>query len=304
MADTPLDDGVARGAVVVGVVVAFHPDQAVLGALLESLATQVASSIVVDNTPGGAPGLPDDAVVLGRNAGLARGLNVGIEEALRRGATHVLLCDQDSLPAPGMVQALLAAQAQLLRCGCAVAAVGPTYADLHSGRMRACKVRGSYLPRYVHLHAGDAPAEVLTLISAGTLIRRETIDEVGPMREDLFIDRVDTEWCLRATRRGASLYVVPGASLLQRMGEGALRLPGGVSISVYGPDRIYYQVRNLIALSRDGSLSPGVAIAGAANALLSVVVSLIVGPRRGTVARLALRAVSDGVRGRLGALGD
>lgn len=302
MAEAPTHDAMACGVKVVGVVVVFHPDSAVLGALLQSLARQVASIVVVDNTPGGAAGLPQDALVVGYNAGVAHGLNLGIAQAWRRGASHVLLCDQDSLPAPGMVDALLAAHRELQRRGLPVAAVGPMYADLHSGRTRAFKVRRRWLPRYVQLRASDPAVEVLTLITAGTLIGRGAFDAIGPMREDLFVDRVDTEWCLRAGRFGALVYAVPGARLLQRMGEGALTLPGGIGVSVYGPERLYYQVRNLVALSRDGTLPLGMSIAASVNALLSIVVRLAFRRDRRAVMPLALRGVRDGFRNRLGPL--
>ncbi|MDE2121557.1 MAG: glycosyltransferase family 2 protein [Betaproteobacteria bacterium] len=292
------------GAVVVGVVVAFHPQQRVLGDLLERLAPQVASTVLVDNTPGGAAGLPADTRVIGRNVGLAAALNVGIAQAWQRGATHVLLCDQDSLPAPGMVRTLLDAEAGLLARGVPLAAVGPVYADLHSGRPRSVKLAGRWWPRHAYPRADDAPLEVLGLITAGTLIRREAFDAIGPMREELFIDRVDTEWCQRALRLGRVLYVVPAASLLQRMGEAALRLPGGVLVSSYGPERIYYQVRNLLALWRDGSLPPGIVLLGAAGVLLGIAARLLRGPRRAATASLAWRGFRDGLRGRLGALTD
>ena len=292
----------AAAPLVMAVVVTFHPDASVLGALLERLAAEKVATIVIDNTPGGDPRAGEGAITLGRNTGVAHALNVGIAEAWRRGATHALLCDQDSLPGPGMVAALLQAENELLRRGVPVAAVGPSYVDFHSGAPRAFKVSGRILPRYVRPRTVDPAFDVLTLITAGMLMRRAMFDAIGGMRDELFIDRVDTEWCLRARRLGVLPYAVPSAALMQRMGERVLRFPGFPGISVYAPERIYYQLRNLVFLWREGTLGVGLTMVAAGNTFAVLAARLAAGPRRVDTVHLALRGFMDGLSGRLGEL--
>ncbi len=240
------------------VVVAYNPDEPVLRALLDALVTQTGRVVLVDNTPGGAPVLRRlehprvQLRTLGSNLGVAVALNVGIAVAVEAGASHVLLSDQDSLPAPGMVAGLLHALLELQRGGVRIGAIGPSYVDLHTGLPRAFKgwPPGRWLPGDVEPDALRPDIPVLTLITAGTLIPAEVFADVGPMCEALFIDRVDTEWCLRAHARGWAIYGTSRAKLCQRMGEHALRVWWGRwrLVSAYAPLRVYYQVRNTLYL--------------------------------------------------------
>ena len=101
------------------VIVIYFPDQEVLGRLLRALAAQVAYMAVVDNgakesTRSFLQGLAAEWPSLeiffqGQNVGVAAAHNVGIARMRTRGCTHVLLLDQDSIPAPDMVEKLLQA---------------------------------------------------------------------------------------------------------------------------------------------------------------------------------------------------
>jgi rhamnosyltransferase len=301
-----MPDAIAR---VWAVVVAFHPDGEVLAALLRELRQQTEAVVVVDNSEPGtpAPRFPEDGAIvwrrLGANRGVAAALNVGIAIAGAAGATHVLLSDQDSLPAPGMVAGLLDALQRLQRDGERVAAVGPRYIDLHSGGVRAFKAvpRGPFSAREVMADAQRPDVPALTLITSGTLIPVEALAAVGPMLEELFIDRVDTEWCLRARARGWSLFGTARATLYQRMGDGPLRVWywGWRRINVYAPVRIYYQVRNTVfLLGKD--VGPTQTLRQLWFALGLVYAHALFGTRRRACLAMALRGVRDGLLRRMG----
>lgn len=103
------------------------------------------------------------------------------------GADRVLLLDQDSVPSPGMVDLLASHLDTLLSAGIKVAAVGPRLID------RRWNSRDRLAPRgRSSISAGLL--EVDHLIASGALISLSTIDAVGEMRGDLFIDFVDIEW--------------------------------------------------------------------------------------------------------------
>ena len=69
---------------------------------------------------------------LKENTGIARAINIGLQDALAEGADFVLLSDQDSLPANDMVENLCRAYAELTDQGVKVGAVGPTFTDLNT----------------------------------------------------------------------------------------------------------------------------------------------------------------------------
>src|SRR5712671_6312085 len=102
------------------IVVTYRPDAAALEGL-RALSGQVEHIVVADNGSGkesaaffeGLVGLGAVVLRLGRNLGVGAAHNAGIERARTFGASHVLLLDQDSVPAPDMVGALLEAEARL-----------------------------------------------------------------------------------------------------------------------------------------------------------------------------------------------
>ena len=249
---------------VVAIIVAYHPRKDEFTPLLERLRIQTDEVIVVDNTPGadnqelaalmaGTTGHAECTVIrLGGNAGLARALNEGCRHALAAGADFLLLSDQDSLPSGNMVRELCRAYQVLTDAGLKVGAVGPTYTDLHTSLTYPFQAR---LPgRFFYGHkvpTGDAPhVEALTLITSGTLIPAGVFREVGAMREDFFIDQVDIEWCHRARSRGYRLFGTGWAAMSQRMGEAQLRVwcLRWRHESAYSPLRIYYRLRNFVAM--------------------------------------------------------
>ncbi|MGB5253446.1 MAG: glycosyltransferase, partial [Sedimenticolaceae bacterium] len=121
---------------VFAIVVTYRPEPEPLQRLIAATLPQVTAMVVVHNGSE-APPLPvqarDDSrlhlVILGANLGVARAQNEGIRWAQRGAATHILLFDQDSEPAPDMVAQLLAVNARLNEAGQPVAALGPRYRD-------------------------------------------------------------------------------------------------------------------------------------------------------------------------------
>lgn len=252
------------GERVFAVVVAYLPDTEVLRALLDALLTQTGGVVVVDNTPMAdrrveilCATLAQDTLRLmrlGQNLGIARALNVGIDAAMAAGATHVLLSDQDSLPAPDMVAELLRAHDELTRAGRCVGAVGPTYIDRHTGITFPFQVDvpGKFFYGHRRPDTTRPTVEALTLITSGTLIAVPVLRELGPMREDFFIDHVDIEWSHRARAAGYALFGVGSAMMFHSMGDHALRVWyfGWRQESAYSPVRVYYRIRNFVALCR------------------------------------------------------
>jgi rhamnosyltransferase len=249
---------------VYAVVVAYLPDVGVLRALLDTLLAQTAGVFVVDNTPAAdqrvdalCAALPQPAlhlIRLGENLGIARALNIGIDAALAAGATHVLLSDQDSLPAPDMVAALLAAMDDLQCAGQRVGAVGPTYTDRHTGITFPFQahIPGKFFYGHRRPDAAHPTVEALTLITSGTLVPAAVLRDVGPMREDFFIDHVDIEWSHRVRAAGYALFGVAAAVMFHSMGDAMLCVWrfGWRQESAYSPVRVYYRIRNFVALCR------------------------------------------------------
>ena len=199
-----------QAAGVIAIVVSYQPDWERLTELLEAVASQTESVVVVDNGSnqdvGSSIAALGDARLhifpLGQNLGIGAAHNAGIRWARERGAKYVLLMDQDSMPDPGMVAKLQSAQEKLVAEGKKVAAVGPRFRDSDSGRLSQHVRFGKVSIARVNCLPGQQVVMTDFLISSGSLISADTLDAVGEMDEGLFIDQVDTEWVLRARAKG------------------------------------------------------------------------------------------------------
>jgi rhamnosyltransferase len=277
------------------VIVTYHPDLPALTRLLEALAPQVASAIIVDN---GSPenltaflasrAHPTETLLpLGENLGIAAAQNRGIAGARVMGAEAVILFDQDSLPEPDMVGRLVAALGALAAEGRKVAAVGPRPVDARLGR----RSTGDGGP-------GRGPVPVDHLIASGCLMPMAALDAVGPLREELFIDYVDIEWCLRAASLGFGCYRLDTLAMAHEFGSPVDVL--GRSYVSHTPMRHYYLFRNTIWMWRRRALPWRWRLRMTPRLLLRLGFNVIFARPHRQQWRLMLRGLADGFASRMG----
>lgn len=239
----------------VAIIVTYHPDIVVLRQLIERLDTQVAATVIVDN---GSPsciatavaGCSNNAVVvpLVENRGIAAAQNIGIAHAKDLNPDYAVLFDQDSSPEPGMIATLVDAAARLQASGAKVGCVGPVYVDpRQSTPPFFVRIRGVSLERILCTGEEAGPIPVDHLIASGSLFPMATLDAVGGMREDLFIDYVDIEWCERALVMGYQSYGVCAAVMHHSLGDDPIRFMG-MQLPARSPLRHYYMFRNAVRL--------------------------------------------------------
>jgi rhamnosyltransferase len=244
---------------VCAIVVSFFPDMAALQRLFVATIPQVDALVVVDNDTSDAAfdefcaHVENDKVVIlkqPRNIGLAAAFNRGIAWAHERGFSHVLLLDQDSEPAQGMVSALMqafTASSSSRR----VAAVGPRFHDAREDRYAPFVRIGFPVSRKIYSTGKDGLVDTDFLISSGSLIPLAVVDDIGVMDEGLFIDNVDLEWSFRASAKGYALIGVCTTTMHHRLGHSRRQLPFGLGhIVVHDPIRLYYIMRNRLLLYR------------------------------------------------------
>lgn len=239
-------------------------------------------------------------LALDTNLGIAAAQNRGIAWARERGASHVLLLDQDSVSAPDMVTRLLQALDGATRAGQRVAAVGPRLVDRRS-RVSTPFVRIG-VAGVRRLACGGGPGqthETDFLVASGALIPLPVLDAVGLMEEGLFIDNVDLEWCFRARARGYSLLGVCDAVLEHSVGDQVVHVAGR-ALYRHGPLRQYYIMRNRIALYRLPYSPWGWVVQDFLRMGVKLVLfGLVFAPRRENL-RMMARGLIDGLRGRSG----
>jgi rhamnosyltransferase len=104
-------------------------------------------------------------------------------------------------------------------------------------------------PRWFGCEAADGTPEITTAIASGALLPMQALAAVGPMRESLFIDLVDIEWCFRARAKGYRAFGVCAAKLSHSLGEQPTRVLGR-TLATHSPLRNYYFYRNAVWLFR------------------------------------------------------
>lgn len=304
-----LEPNRSRTPSIAAVVVLYYPSVERLRLLYDGIRPQVDSVFFIDNTPrssgdvfapNGEPAWPVTYRPLGDNLGIAFAQNEGIRAAIAQGFDHLLLLDQDSLLPENTVQILLTAEQDLLRQGTEVAAVGPVFID-----------QKTYLPGSSHRYiwfwqskpaidlTAQAPVVTEWLIASGSLVRASVYEQVGLMREELFIDAVDMEWGIRARSFGLQSFVIPTAPISHSVGDSFGRFLG-ISVILHGELRNYYIARNWLYLMR----IPTMGRRWRSYALIHVFKFIFIhswfSDRRIEQCRFFKRAIVDGLRGRVG----
>ncbi|MDB6115686.1 MAG: glycosyl transferase family 2 [Lacunisphaera sp.] len=242
-----------RVAGVCAVFITYHPGPEVI-ANLRAVRPQVRRMIVVDNESSAASRAflsgafaGDAAVELlfnAENRGIATALNQGIARAVAAGHDWIATFDQDSTAPDGYIAGLLAGGTDYPGTR-RIAILAPLYRDRHLGMVFS---PGGPLP------AGSRDTvPVSVTATSGNLVAAAAWREVGGFREDLFIDCVDFEFCLRCRRAGWLVLEVRTVLLEHAAGRWQQRrwLWKNPRFNDYPAVRRYYQARNrLIVLVR------------------------------------------------------
>jgi len=284
---------------IAALIVTHNPSLERLAQVVQSTELACQSLVIVDNGSGIAVVKAIEAmlknqqqlVALGENRGIAAAQNIGLRRARQAGIEHVLLLDQDSVPSPGMVEALAAHASSLLAAGIKVGAIGPRLVDARWNSRERLEPRG-------RSSVNTSLLEVDHLIASGALVPMSTIDAIGNMREELFIDFVDIEWGLRALRAGYRSYVALDAEMDHQLGTPMKVL--GRTISTHSPMRHYYMVRNAIWLLRQSWLQPKWRYIKMPKIALHLLINAVFAEPARAHRRMMARGLRDGLAGRMG----
>jgi rhamnosyltransferase len=231
-----------RAQTVCAVFVTYKPRAEFIDNIV-NVASQVDHVVVVDN--GSSRETEHPLLELGmrpgctvipsvENLGIARALNLGVKYALESGYDWVCTFDQDSQVSDGFVSKMLDTYQQS-PCPQKVAIIAPSYVDRESGVRMQLKRSGH--------------GEILTAMTSGSVVPLTAIRKLGFFDESLYMDAVDTEFCLRARRKGMSILQSP-AILWHSLGSTSYYRLFGLRFGVthHAASRRYYMTRNRLRL--------------------------------------------------------
>lgn len=216
---------------------------------VENIRKQVGNVLIVDNhsneeTTWMLRGMTSNccSLILNiENLGVATALNQGISWAKKNGFSWVVTLDQDTIVFDCMIEELLKTYNGYAHKNI-VAVIGSTYAD---PIIKKCN-SDSYLK------SKELCLDVKTTITSGSLIPLRIIDLIGSFQDDLFIDLVDIEFCLRARSKGFKIIQCCKPVMLHFIGNGSahkLFLRKTVT-SNHTPTRRYFMMRNRIIVAK------------------------------------------------------
>lgn len=233
------------------IIVTYHPD-ALFHERVLAISSQVGNVIIVDNGSN-----RDVEKMLGEinqsqtiniifnneNLGIAKALNIGISLAVKNGYQFAILFDQDSKPNNDLAINLCNIYSSHPDAE-KIALIGANYNNV----LKNTGKKPSHRP-----NANNEWQEVKRVITSGSLLSLTAYEQIGPFREDFFIDLVDIEYCMRARKLGYIILRSTMVLMSHAIGYPSKHRLFGKTIwaTNHAAIRRYYYARNYVAIQRE-----------------------------------------------------
>lgn len=229
---------------VAAIIVSYNPDNNLFDSV-NLLINQVNKIIIVDN------GSKDEKikninsisnidkekiqVIFNKeNLGIATALNIGVKEALDQDYKWILTMDQDSKASINMIEKMFEVYKGISEDERKeILSIFPNFVD---ERIQSIE-ENSDMKAYEYVDAD---------ITSGNLLKAEVFDKIGFFDDSLFIDLVDTDFCMRLNEKNIKMIKVRDAILYHSLGESqsVKSIFGKFNTSNHSALRRYYMTRN------------------------------------------------------------
>lgn len=188
-----------------------------------------------------------EVIDTGENVGFTRGNNIGIRQALQKGARYILLLNDDTIVSPAFLDVLVDAGEKNPDAGM----LGPNiYLYTEPQKIWFAGVKFDEqtgivsFPKAEKIVADELrkPEESDFITGCAVLVKKETIEKIGLLDERFFLYWEDVDWGLRAKKAGLKNLVVPDAHVWHK-----------VSVSIGGADsplKAYHKTLSHLLLAK------------------------------------------------------
>ena len=235
---------------------------------LESLEYDNFETVVIDNTK--------------ENRGFAGGNNIGIKQALEKGADYILFLNNDTVVEPSFLKELVKAGESNKKIGI----LGPI-----GGKINWLYTKGIHVTHNMK----HITKETDYITGACMLIKRKVIEKIGLMDEDYFLYCEDVDLCLRAQKAGFLCGVASDSRISHKVSKNA---------KIASFSYIYYHTRNGLLLAKRNA-PVFIKILAYLNSFLvygKQIIKLAIFPQKRLWARAIMKGIGDFYRGKLGKL--
>jgi rhamnosyltransferase len=276
----------------VGVVILYHPDAEALIENIKTYINPLDTLLVYDNSETLSWELEIAVCTIsskvifkhfGQNEGIAKRLNQAIEYAVQKGEKHLLMMDQDSSFQEGDFY---------------------KYAEYISNNSlpNVAQFGVNCQPDFTPISTN--PEKVISLITSGSVLAIDCLQQIGMFDENLFIDFVDTEFSHRVTNKGYVNLQFTNIVLNHSIG---IRVEGRSLVTfkkslriIHSPIRVYYIIRNGLYLFFSNKELANIQKKDIKRTLMVVKNDFIYNPQLFKVYKYALLGVWDFLTKRMG----
>tara|TARA_B100000989_G_C19521084_1_gene464187 strand:- start:506 stop:1363 length:858 start_codon:yes stop_codon:yes gene_type:complete len=227
------------------IIVTYKPNINKLKKLVESILIQKFNVIIVDNSESNSKIFIDNCSIihLNKNMGIAYAQNKGIDLARKLNSESVVFFDQDSIIDKNFFKNI---KEKISKNELAVFI--PLIIDYASKKPLPIIKIGKYgFRKKVFLNTESEIQLVDLIISSGSYMNIKTLQSIGPMDEELFIDFVDTDFSFKCRYKNIPIYILPKATIYHTIGSKNLNF-FNYTIFIHDKSRCYYQFRNCLFL--------------------------------------------------------
>jgi rhamnosyltransferase len=160
------------------------------------------------------------------NLGISPALNKAAKRAIEDGFEYLITMDEDGIGTPGMVNGLL----EIIQSSPDIGLVAAEHVNLKFQKMPAEKIT----------------REVYYTMTNGNIMSLAAYQKVGEFLEELVIDHLDHEYCLRLKKHGYKVLKTTNAIVLHTLGKASRKklLFFHLYPTNHSPGRLYYRTRN------------------------------------------------------------
>lgn len=244
---------------IIGALIVAYQDKEAVVRILHSLRKQTRKLdyiLIVDNSPSSlnlddtipTQNIPVEKVDYPENVGLSGAFLFAQKWANQRRIHWLWMFDQDSVPEPTSLEKLINFLGVV------------SHSSQHVG-MLACGVynrngeklvNGYKWRRYKYIESEERedclPYSCDAVISSGSMVNLEKVNQAELIEKKLFIDFVDFDLCRKIIAKGFSIYVVPAARMSHELGQRVLvEIPYLIEPVEYfhlSPVRVFHICRN------------------------------------------------------------
>jgi hypothetical protein len=178
-----------------------------------------------------------------KNLGYAGGNNVGIRYAMKQGAEYIFVINNDISIQPDVLEKLVFAMESDLTAAACQPLV--TYYDDKDKIWSAGSQLFLGYPRLYckgkRKHGKGTKKPPFGLVGCALLFRAQSLQEIGLFDESLFLLQEETDWCMRAIKKGFCLLVVCEAVVHHKV---------SVTLGCFSKEYLYYIARNWLLVGK------------------------------------------------------